>query len=68
MKVTIETIYENVDQGWLDWYLKRLGNEQVLPGSTNIIKELKENGYASFSSKDPSSNVIATTKYKVVKL
>lgn len=67
MKMRIETVYENVDQEWLDWYLKRLANEQVLPGSNVIVEELKECGHAVFSSKDPSSDCVATTTYEVLK-
>lgn len=67
MKVIITSTYENVDQEWLDWYLRRLANENVLPGSTWIASDLKVFGKAEFSSKDPQSEVVATTKYEVIK-
>lgn len=67
MTMRIETVYENVDQKWLDWYLKRLGNEEVFPGSTVIVEELKECGHAVFSSKDPTGPCIATTTYEIFK-
>jgi hypothetical protein len=54
-----------VDREWLDWWLKRLANEEVMPGSTTIVEELRECGYAVFSSKDPSSEVVARTEYLI---
>lgn len=66
MTVTVITTYRNVDQEWLDWYLKRLANEQVMPGSTTIAAELRDCGHALFCSKDPDSEVIATTEYRVL--
>lgn len=65
MKLKITTTYYNVDQSWLDWYLDRLANEQVMPGSTVIAEELRECGHAVFSSKDPSSSVTASTEYLI---
>lgn len=67
MRLEIKTVFENVDQEWLDWYLARLENEEVLPGSTLIVKQLKEIHHAAFSSKDPSSDVVATTSYLIRK-
>lgn len=65
MTVKIISTYENVDQKWLNWWLKRLANEEVMPGSTTIVEELRECGYAVFASKDPSSHVLATTEYYI---
>lgn len=67
MEMIITTTYSNIDQEWLDWYLKRLANEEALPGSTLIIKDLKSCGQAAFTSKDPTSDVIATTEYEIIK-
>lgn len=67
MTVKITTTYRNVDQEWLDWYLKRLANEQLLPGSTSIADKLKDAGRAIFESSDPSSDITATTEYQVLK-
>ena len=65
MKVVITTTYENVDQEWLDWYLKRLAMSEVLPGSMSLTEKIQNDGFAEFSSKDPESDVVATTKYEV---
>lgn len=67
MKLKISMTYDNISNEWLEWYLKRLSNEEVLPGSTKIIEDLKEYGHASFSSKDPTSSAVATTEYLIVK-
>lgn len=67
MKVIIETKYENADQEFVDWYLERLAVEEVIPGSTTISEELKESGHAVFVSKDPTSEVVATTTYRIIK-
>lgn len=67
MKFIIETVYHNVDQQWLDWYLKRLGDEEVLSGSTSIVEAVRKYGSASFTSKDPSSDVVGVTTYKMIR-
>lgn len=66
MRMRITTTYNGVDKEWLDWYLKRLANEEVLPGSAAVAEELKECDFASFSSKDPDSNVTAATEYEIL--
>ncbi len=65
MTIKIISTYTNVDEKWLDWWFKHLVNEEVMPGSTVIVEELKESGYAVFTSKDPSSPVVASTEYRV---
>lgn len=65
MRVTVETIYENVDQEWLDWWLRRLAKANHMPGSTAIVEELKESGCACFASKDPTSDCTAKTTYRI---
>lgn len=67
MKLSIETVYENFDQEWLNWYLNRLSQSEELPGSDTITQELKETGHAVFASKDPESKCFATTTYRIEK-
>lgn len=67
MYVKVVSIYNNVDDEWLEWWLKRMENEQVMPGCKKIIKELRGKGYARFSSKDPTSKVEAVTTYIINK-
>ncbi len=67
MKLIITTTYENINQEFLDFYLKRMENAEVLPGSMKIVKELKKKGFASFVSKSPESLAIGTTTYEIVK-
>lgn len=65
MHVKVISTYENVDEKWLEWWLKRLNNEEVMPGCTNVIKKLRETDNAHFTTKDPTSSVIATTTYQI---
>jgi hypothetical protein len=67
MKFIITTTYEQCDQEFIDWYLERLKNEEVMPGSMTIVDELKSANFASFTSKDPSGPTIATTTYEILK-
>lgn len=67
MKVVITSVYENVNQEWLDWYISLLKDTPRLPGCRSIAQELKESDKAMFKSKDPSSEVEATTYYEVVR-
>lgn len=67
MRVEIKSVYENVDEAWLEWWLKRLEHNEVMHGSRVIVQELKDCGDATFSSKDPTSPVVATTYYKIEK-
>lgn len=67
MKIKVTTIYESVDQQWLDWYLKRLSDPEAFPGAMQIAKDLEEYGQASFSTDDPTSKVIGTTEYLIVR-
>lgn len=67
MKVIVTSTYENVDKEWLDWWLKRLAAAEVMPGSMSIVSELIKNGSAKFISRDPTSDVVATTKYEVIR-
>jgi len=66
MKFIVTTTFDNVDTEWLAWYMDRIKNEEHLPGSVVIVDELVKAGYAKFSSKDPDSEITATTEYEVV--
>lgn len=63
MKLIIETVYDNIDQDWLDWYCDRLDIAEV----PIDISKFKIGLGVSFSSKDPTSEVIATTSYGLIK-
>jgi len=65
MRLKITTEYTNCNQEFIDWYMKRLSTQEVLPGCKSIIETLKETGHASFSSADPDSPTIATTTYEL---
>lgn len=67
MKFIITTTYDRVDDEWLEWYLNRMENEEVLPGCREIIKSLRKNLTASFVSHDANSDVVATTNYRIKK-
>jgi hypothetical protein len=62
MKVIVTSTYENVNLEWLGWWLNRL---ETLPENKAVVRELRETGSASYSSKDPTSEVTATTTYEV---
>lgn len=64
MKVIVTSVYENVDQEWLEWWLLRIG---TLRENERVVRELREGKVSAFSSKDPSSAVVATTTYEVVR-
>lgn len=66
MKIVVTTIYENVDQKWLDWYLGRLASADEMPSSTKLVENLKKYRVASFSSKDPESDIVGTTRYYIL--
>lgn len=66
MIVKITTEYKNCDEAWVSWYLARLANENVLPGSIVLAGQLRETRYADFISKDPSSKVVAKTTYEII--
>jgi hypothetical protein len=67
MRVRIETVFDNVDQTWVDWWLERLKTNPNMPGAALVVEKLKKKGLASFESKDPDSEVIACTMYEIVK-
>lgn len=67
MKVIVTSTYENVDQEWLDWWLERLSVHSPLPGGREAASTLQSETFSSFSSKDPTSDVIATTTYEIKK-
>lgn len=62
MRVIVTSTYENVDSEWLEWWLNRIAK---FPENVEVVRELREGNTAAFSSKDPSSQVVATTTYEV---
>jgi hypothetical protein len=54
----VTTTYKNCTDEFVERYLKRLYNEEVLPGSTGIIAE--------FTSQDPDGPTITTTMYELI--
>jgi len=65
MRVVVESTYDNCDDEWIKWWLDRLNNEEVMPGCQKVIKDIKNLGYAKFTSKDPTGPVVATTTYLI---
>lgn len=66
MILKITTIYSNVDQEWLDWYLDRL----KLSEDENLINigiELSEGNDCGFTTRDPTSKVVGRTEYQLTK-
>lgn len=61
MRIVLKTVYENVNEDWLAWYIKNLKQGGV-PIS---FDEFKKGEVCSFSSKDPTGPVVATTSYQV---
>lgn len=61
MKVVVTTTYKNIDDDWIDWFVKRLKKQDV-----PIDFDAFERGQkVSFTSKDPTSNATAITKLKI---
>lgn len=67
MKLIITTTYEHFDEDWLEMYLNRLAGAAVLPGSMNIVDDLRKNHVAVFKSADPDSETTAEIKYELYK-
>ncbi len=61
MRLILQTVYENVDQSWIDWWLKENGKYYGL-SSKNV--EPGEDFVHQVSRKDPTSNVQGTTVIK----
>jgi len=59
MELTLTTTYKNVDDEWIKWWLKTNAHNFGLE-SDNV--EPGEEFQHSITSKDPTSNVIATTQ------
>lgn len=57
MKLIIKTTYENVDKAWLAWWLDNNGPNY----GVNIRNPLPH----EMTSKDPTSEVVATTRIEV---
>jgi hypothetical protein len=62
--LTITTQYEGITDEWLEWYIGRL-EKGFDPIHKKMAIELREKGIAVWSSKDPESDVIATTSYVI---
>lgn len=62
MKLTIETVYENVTEEWYQWWLSRFPKEHQAAAVLRNGNELAE-----YSSIDPTSNVFAITTYRIEK-
>lgn len=60
MKLEIKTVYENVDQHWLEWWI-----ENNAPNYGVDLKSDKPVFPIELKSKDPTSNVIGTTTVKL---
>lgn len=61
MKVILITEYVNVDNNWLTWYISKLRFGHV----PIDIEKFISGEQVSFTSTDPTSNVIATTMYQL---
>lgn len=61
MKFIIETVYENVNQEWMDWWLAQPKPKEL----KQSMEALSRNGNAFFISKDQTSEVKATTTWEV---
>lgn len=60
MKLIIETVYENITEEWFEWWLSRF------PKDDESALALRDGDtYVQYSSKDPTSNVFATTTYRI---
>jgi hypothetical protein len=66
MRLAITTVYENIDQEWLEWYMARIRREDnfVYQGE-RIFQQLKDTDQAIVHSNDPNGNAKATTTYRV---
>jgi hypothetical protein len=58
MRLKLTTTYDNVDQAWLDWWLK---NNGPIYGIQSDNVERDEWFTHSVASKDPTSDVFART-------
>lgn len=61
MKIVIITTYDKVTPSWLAWYAGEIAKQGNIPAAQGLLNV----GQFSFASKDPSSDVIATTSYRV---
>lgn len=61
MKIIVKSVYEDVDQKFLDWYL-----DQIKKAGVPIDYEAARRGETTgFRSKDPISGASATTSYRI---
>lgn len=68
MKIILTTVYEGVDEKWIEWYLSRLESSKE-PYQILSARALRRgNEYYSFTSTNPDdSRVSATTTYRIEK-
>lgn len=62
MKLTLVTVYENLNEEWLVWYLNRLKSSKI-PDLIETAKNLEKGEPYSFTTLD--GKVIATTRYEL---
>jgi len=64
MKIKISTTYFNVNEEFLENWLRETGSMVELHG---VVDDLREFGHAVYKSKDPDSDAYGETEYMVVK-
>ncbi len=63
MKFIITTVYENVDEGWMQWWL----SQPKPPEVQKPMEDLKEKGYEAHVSKDPTGPAMGTTTWRIIR-
>ena len=63
MRIILQTIYEPVNEEFIEWYLLNLESN----GRMNVAKDLKANGRAEMKSKDPTSGTWGETVWRIEK-
>lgn len=65
MKLVLTTVYDNIDEKWLSWYINYLAYAPQ-PEVQEVAEKLKAFGFAKFSNADPTDpKVIGTTTYEL---
>lgn len=68
MKLIITTVYDNIDDDWMSWYIGRMANDPDIVAA-GVLRSLTERGQAQFVSSNPDNpDEVATTTYRVVRL
>lgn len=63
MKLVLTTTYHDIDDEFVEWYIKRL---RMAPELDSVADQLQDFGRAEFKSKDPTSSVHAVTEYVIL--